>query len=748
MKIDGFGVWNNLQYDDFSSGVTAVYGRNEAGKTTLMHFIRSVLYGYSPSRRQRFLPPHYGGRPGGWLQVNRADGPLRLERYADLDTKNGHLTISDANGTLPIETTLRSVLDDVDEATYNNVYAVGLREMQELGTLSDIDAARWLYSLTTGLDRVLLLDVVRELNTSRERLLSRDGHASLMTELLNRRAQLQDEIDQRVIQGRRWSQVTIKLQEIDAEIERLESDRNRLEYRARTIEIAIQVKPKWLQRMDLDRQLAAYNGRIRLPDDAIQKLDQLNQEIESHERQQEVLKRQRHVLREEIDALGINETLVRSTARIEALGEQRDWLEALERQQCALKDELEIIQSQLANEHDRLGFDLQSIHLDKKKVPDLSEGLINSLRPHAKAVRAAREQLAAAQREADSKQATAEEYRAQLISAMPESAQTALPTDLEQAGELVANLRKRLHVNERLEQAQRHEVELQQQNHELLDRQEAPLWTAAALALLLFAGLAFLAYGLLAPSFAAKGFGIAALVCFFGWHLFKYLIEDQISQRREECQRQFSLARNQIDLATEEKRELDNLLGPINGSVVVQLQAAERHLSQLEKLLPIETRRREAQLEADAATRRVAAAERDLEHAMTSWQNKLQNLGLPKDLTPSDIRAVASRFEQVTDLRIRVERRRSDAEQRCQEHTALCKRIRNLAEEVGLLLPDATPIAQLEHLQSHVRQHRMRVEERDRLRRKEKDLKETESRHARSATALRNRRELMFVQAA
>ena len=54
------------------------------------------------------------------------------------------------------------MLAGVDEPTYNNVFAVGLKEIQELGSLDDTAAADYLYRLTSGLDRVSLIDVIRE----------------------------------------------------------------------------------------------------------------------------------------------------------------------------------------------------------------------------------------------------------------------------------------------------------------------------------------------------------------------------------------------------------------------------------------------------------------------------------------------------------------------------------------------------------------------------------------------------------
>ena len=77
IHIDGFGVWHDLTLRGVSSELTVFYGPNEAGKSTLMNFLRTVLYGVTPQRRKRYLPPLAGGRPGGWLKVDGEQGPFR-----------------------------------------------------------------------------------------------------------------------------------------------------------------------------------------------------------------------------------------------------------------------------------------------------------------------------------------------------------------------------------------------------------------------------------------------------------------------------------------------------------------------------------------------------------------------------------------------------------------------------------------------------------------------------------------------
>ena len=220
LKIDGFGVWHNLALRGMSPELTVFYGPNEAGKSTLMQFMRSVLYGVSPMRRERYLPPVVGGRPGGWLKVQTDHGPLTISRYADRGPNDvGKVTITMGDGQEQGDRLLREALEHVDEPTYNNIFAVGLREVQELGSLSDTAAAQWLYRLTSGLDRISLYDVIHMLEGTRLRLLNSWEEKSELRTLVSRREQLHGELDELVAKGRRWTQSAVKLRELAEEVD-------------------------------------------------------------------------------------------------------------------------------------------------------------------------------------------------------------------------------------------------------------------------------------------------------------------------------------------------------------------------------------------------------------------------------------------------------------------------------------------------------------------------------------------------
>ena len=49
IRIDGYGIHSGLEIKDLPPGLTVVAGPNEAGKTTILDFIRGVLFDFPRS---------------------------------------------------------------------------------------------------------------------------------------------------------------------------------------------------------------------------------------------------------------------------------------------------------------------------------------------------------------------------------------------------------------------------------------------------------------------------------------------------------------------------------------------------------------------------------------------------------------------------------------------------------------------------------------------------------------------------
>ena len=72
--LDGFGVFHDRRIvigrgNDGNQGVVLFTGANETGKTTLMTFIRGILFGFEGETSRNFYAPGRGGRHGGNLEV-------------------------------------------------------------------------------------------------------------------------------------------------------------------------------------------------------------------------------------------------------------------------------------------------------------------------------------------------------------------------------------------------------------------------------------------------------------------------------------------------------------------------------------------------------------------------------------------------------------------------------------------------------------------------------------------------------
>lgn len=778
LEIDGFGVWNNLKLTGLSRRVTAFYGPNEAGKTTVMQFMRSVLYGMSPERRKKYLPPLDGGRPGGTLGIVEGDLRFRASRIADRGPDDvGRVICTTPDGATGGDRLLRESLGDVDEPTFTNVFAVGLDEIHELGSLSGSKAAEWIYRLTSGLDRVSLFDVIQELRANRHALLNDEGQSSRIVSLTTQRDRLRADVDRLREQNRLWSQLAVKIKELDDQIIAVESQVRKAEHHARTIEIAVGLKPNWRKREKLDEQLMHLSGRVTLPADAIERLNAINADIEKHQRQSDVLQGQRHQLRDEAERLGINELLVRNAQRIDALGEQRDWLQSLQRQQDELEREAKSYETRFVAEQKRLAEALGV--KDASRLTELNESDFEALQPQIDALRLAQKRLEQAQRDVDMLSESERSLRTQIETAIVGGESHGLPMDLQEASNLVARLRKRLSVEQRLEQARQHEVELEQQSHDLLDDQVMPLWLFGWLLATFVIGALMLGVWALVPNspFGKYG-GLIALVgiggAAFAW-VFKYFADDAAAEKLDACQRQMEVVAKQIADAEREKAQVDAELPMTDGSVVLRMQAAERHLAELENVLPVEAQRKQAGGEVANAETRLKQAQREREAVLTTWKSKIAALGLPGDLDPQLLLSVTDRYGQLADLEARARHRREDAAARQREHETLLRRIRDLAEEVACVLkpkPEkvsrdaqaersanqpasqsidrnqqiefANPLDQLDHLLTERRRQLGDVQRREELANKAKELKAEEGKHLQTIAGLKRRRAAMF----
>ena len=137
LDIYGYGKWINQRFE-LDDHLQVITGQNEAGKSTLQSFIRSILFGFPSKRRRiqqinRYEPRHaevYGGRI---LLEKTALGDVWVERT------NKGLHVTTRQGDPLADNSLDQILGGLDEQLFDSFYAFSLQNLQEL---ANIDANR------------------------------------------------------------------------------------------------------------------------------------------------------------------------------------------------------------------------------------------------------------------------------------------------------------------------------------------------------------------------------------------------------------------------------------------------------------------------------------------------------------------------------------------------------------------------------------------------------------------------------
>jgi uncharacterized protein YhaN len=655
IDIDGFGVWNALAIDELSDQATVVYGPNEAGKTTLMQFVRAVLYGFTPERRRKYLPPVNGGKPGGKLRLENEFGAFTVHRggtITDLPDDPGDVHIIDDRGEPRDASQLAALLAGVDEPTYSNVFAVGLREIQELGSLDDTAAADYLYRLTSGLDRVSLVDVIRDVEAARERLLATaEGEPSQIPQLLARKDKLAAQIEDLQRQTRRWSELAAARTNLIDEAASLDKQISEIETASHVLRAALDVQGPWNLRSDIQRQLDILKDVRALPERSVEKLDGINQRLSAGRKRLKKLGARRSQLKEDLASLEINKVLLGHAGRIESLHDQSQWILGLENQVAKLKEEVGKLDGDI--EAAVTGY-RSSGHATLDELP---RETVSTLRRPGQVVREENEKLDAARQEAEEAKrafdgATAQYEQVSRTRQLPDLNQA-----IQEAGTKVSLLRKRIQTEERLDQLSRRRAELQVDSGELGSYEDAPLRVTALVGTFFSLGVMLILIGTVGwgYGYVLSGWPYWMLGCLItgGTVMGKLLLEKHSDENVTDSFRQLEQLRLQLAEAKRERDELDAELPASSGSLDSRLREAEIELRDLEKLIPVRTERELAEQRHQAAQRRLAAAQEAVKEAKHRWRNALRSVGLPEDYAPPKVKQVVKNNEQVLELRRR-----------------------------------------------------------------------------------------------
>lgn len=749
IRVDGFGVWNSISVDELPPGITLFYGPNEAGKTTLMQFIRAVLYGFSEERRQIYLPPVFGGVTGGMLRVENHTGGFVIERReSDKDPDgDGRIVVLADNGSRQGQHLLNVIVSGIDESIFNNVFAVGIRELQELATLNDTQAAEQLYNIASGVDRVSLVEVIRHLESSQNAIWNPEQGGELV-QLREQRDRLRAQIDELQRQTRRWADLAKQRQGLVLELAEFDQRIEETEHEAKTVEIALQVRDHWLMRRQVDEQLEEIGHPDPLPEGCVERLDQLNQKIAEQRETLAPQKKRRRALRRELASQPINRALWDQSCRIEAICEHGPWIASLDDEIKQLNESVERAEVELVSHEESLTGEAAMA-----SSAAVSRQVLQQLNPAAQALREAQRKRSIAKKVQKKSRQEVDDATADLETQLEGRQVENFEDMLEQTAERVKALRRRGQIEERLGAMRRERAELDEDYQEVLDDQFQDVRIMAGIGGIFVFGFVLLLTGIfgwkIMPMTAEICWGVSILgvICIGLAVFWKMAVERSGEDEIEECMERRERIGDEIASVERERDELDEMLPTAQGTFATRLAAAEKELKELEEMAPLQLEREQAKKRRANSGRHASGVDDELREARRRWRRGLREAGLPETLSPKHVRQLASHHQKKTKIERTLAEQRERVQRLDADRSALVERLGLLTEEVGLNAAGRDPQIQLSQLGTALAGQREMMTQRREWQREDKQLRRELSRGLKRRRQYGRLRESLFADA-
>ena len=389
MRIDGFGKFAGFDRGPFECPVTIFQGANEAGKSTLLAFIRRVFFGF-PDRRSRRnpYPPLAGGRHGGSMTiVSDAGETFTLQRFKGVG--GGAVSLSTASGE-PLPTVdLPSLLGHHSRDVFENVFAFTLDELHDDALLKDDRINSQIYS--AGMGAAKLPEALKKLSEDKSGLFLKGGSKHALHEVAGGLDRVDSALGDVRNNAKQYGKLSARLEELKAELEQLNGRRREHQLR---LDRQRRLESAWGDWNELDvveRDLAELPAIEEFPIDGVSRLEALEERVRTTRLEYDSAKRDLAEAESKTEARIEHAAILTHAAEIRSLEQGRTSFDSavgdLPKRKIQLEEQGKILAATLKD----LGADWDEIRL---KNFDLSLAVREDISQYQEKLRKTRETLA------------------------------------------------------------------------------------------------------------------------------------------------------------------------------------------------------------------------------------------------------------------------------------------------------------------------------------------------------------------
>ena len=286
LHIDGFGLFSDVSFGPFTQPVTVFLGPNEAGKSTLLEFVRRVLYGF-PRRSGRVnrYPALAGGAYGGQLSIEDSSGRSYEVRRTSGNTYRGKVSITSSSGEFLSEAILAELLGNHTKDVFEQVFAFTLGELHSDDLFENKDVNSQIYS--AGLGVTSLPRAMKHIDTRQRDIFLKSGSKQKISIASKEIDEINEKLS--IVEGnaKRFSDLSDSLNEVETELECLAAQRQQIRSQQNHQNMLKRAWDDWNDLESAKRELASLPVVENFPVGGVARLEIMEERLKDAEHEYE-----------------------------------------------------------------------------------------------------------------------------------------------------------------------------------------------------------------------------------------------------------------------------------------------------------------------------------------------------------------------------------------------------------------------------------------------------------------------------
>ncbi|EAE0012342.1 hypothetical protein FAM05_09805 [Listeria monocytogenes] len=273
IDIIGYGKWSDAHFNNITN-FQVFYGENEAGKSTIMAFIHSILFGF-PTKQQSIprMEPKNGGPYGGRLTLEDTPlGKVIIERLKGKAT--GDVRIYYGDGQTAGEEKLPEIIGEIDRNTYEAIFSFDIHGLQNIHQWKKKEFERYLLATgTTGSDA--LLKAAEALQKKLDSLYKPSGRNPLINQQLKKVKEAQQAFQNAKKQNAQYEQLIREKEEAIVRQTELQKEKTTMRVELDTLATLADLWPLYQEWKALSNK-ASETTEASFPPDGVIRLEHLH----------------------------------------------------------------------------------------------------------------------------------------------------------------------------------------------------------------------------------------------------------------------------------------------------------------------------------------------------------------------------------------------------------------------------------------------------------------------------------------